>query len=83
MAVKNDSATLARAIRELGINVPIYTTRVVGGRLELYCYGGQLLYWPARAPTRAACTASTQKGHPCRNPALDGTDPLRCRTHNV
>ena len=45
-AVKNTTATRQRAIRELGINVPIYRTRIVGGRLELHCYGGQVLLWP-------------------------------------
>ncbi|MFC2031569.1 hypothetical protein ACFLWA_12690 [Chloroflexota bacterium] len=45
--IKNDKATRDKAIADLGINVPIYRTRVVGGRLELFCYGGRVLFWPA------------------------------------
>ena len=44
--VRNDERTRTRAIRELGINVPIYRTRVVGNRLELFVYPGIALYWP-------------------------------------
>ena len=46
--VIDDLETRALAIQELGINVPIYRTRVVGDRLELHCYGGQVLLWPAK-----------------------------------
>ena len=48
-AITDTTATRARAIRELGIDVPVYRTRVVGGRLELHCYGGQVFLWPAHA----------------------------------
>jgi hypothetical protein len=48
--VRNDARTRARAIRELGIDVPVYTTRVVGDRLELALYGGSVVYWPPEAP---------------------------------
>lgn len=48
--VRNDARTRARAIKDLGINVPIYTTRVVGGRLELSLYGGDVVYWPPEEP---------------------------------
>ena len=41
--------TIAQALRELGINKPFYTARVVGGRLELILYGGEVVYWPAAA----------------------------------
>ena len=47
-AIKNTAANRAKAIRELQIDVPIYRTRVVGGRLELHCYGGQVLLWPPK-----------------------------------
>jgi hypothetical protein len=40
-------ATIKQALDELGINVPYYTARVVGGRLELALYGGRVVYWPA------------------------------------
>lgn len=44
--IRNDARTRARAIKDLGIDVPIYTTRVVGNRLELSLYGGSVVYWP-------------------------------------
>ena len=46
--ITDTTATRARAIRELGITVPVYRTRVVGGRLELHCYGGQVFLWPPK-----------------------------------
>ena len=39
-------ANIARALKELGINKPYYRARVVGGRLELLLYGGDIVYWP-------------------------------------
>lgn len=36
-----------RALKELDINKPYYTARVVGGRLELRLYGGDVVLWPA------------------------------------
>jgi hypothetical protein len=33
-------AELAHIIAELGLDVPVYKTRAVGGRLELYLYSG-------------------------------------------
>ena len=43
----------AKAIKALGINVPIYTTRIVGGRMELTLYGGRIVYYPDPPPTKA------------------------------
>jgi hypothetical protein len=40
---------IRQALDELGINVPYYTARVVGGRLELRLYGGSVVYWPEAA----------------------------------
>ena len=54
--IRNDPKTRARAVRELGINVPIMVSRVVGGRLQLKLYGGQVLYWPAKAPVKGKAT---------------------------
>ena len=39
-------ANIQRALEDLGINRPYYTARVVGGRLELRLYGGDVVYWP-------------------------------------
>lgn len=45
--------TIRQALDELGINRPFYTCRVVGNRLELALYGGDLVYWPPKpAPKR-------------------------------
>jgi hypothetical protein len=41
-------ANIARALDELGIDKPYYVCRVVGGRLELTLYGGEVVYWPPR-----------------------------------
>ena len=48
--VKADGATIRQALEELGINRPYYTCRVVGGRLELVLYGGDVVTWPQPAP---------------------------------
>jgi len=52
--VRNDERTRKRAIRELGINVPIYKSRVVGGRLELTIYPGRKVYWPPEPEEEAS-----------------------------
>jgi hypothetical protein len=41
-----DKHTVARAILELHINVPVYSALVVGDRIELRLYGGKVAYWP-------------------------------------
>ena len=80
--VADDDATRARDIHDLGINVPIYRTRIVGDRLELHCYGGQVLYWPHPPPSMPIpCAATTKAGRPCRQSAILCSDPPRCLTH--
>ena len=44
-------ANIKRALRELGINRPYYRARVVGGRLELCLYGGDVVFWPPKEET--------------------------------
>jgi hypothetical protein len=44
--IRNTKANRERAIRELGINVPYYSCRLVGDRLEFHLYGGRLVCWP-------------------------------------
>ena len=46
-------ANIKRALEELGINRPYYRARVVGGRLELCLYGGDVVFWPAAASPEA------------------------------
>jgi hypothetical protein len=41
--------TVRQALDELGINRPYYCCRVVGSRLELTLYGGDVVYWPPKA----------------------------------
>jgi hypothetical protein len=36
---------IKQAVKELGINVPVMATRMVGNRLELYLYGGRVVFW--------------------------------------
>ena len=47
-----DGSLLQQAIRELGIDRPILMSRLVGNRLELTLYGGDLVYWPPAKPRR-------------------------------
>ena len=44
-------AHLPRALQDLGINRPYYSARVVGNRIELHLYGGDVVYWPPKAPS--------------------------------
>jgi hypothetical protein len=47
----DEIALIAKAVKELGINRPIMSHRVVGDRLELHLYGGDTLtYAIAEAP---------------------------------
>ena len=39
--------TIRQALDELGIDRPYTVARVVGGRLELTLYGGDVVTWPA------------------------------------
>jgi hypothetical protein len=45
-----DGPTIARAILDLHIDVPVFNARVVGDRLELRLFGGKVAYWPAPPP---------------------------------
>lgn len=36
---------IKKAVSELGINVPVMASRMVGNRLELYLYGGSIVTW--------------------------------------
>jgi hypothetical protein len=44
--VQADAATIRQALDDLGINRPYTGCRVVGGRLELTLYGGDVVTWP-------------------------------------
>jgi hypothetical protein len=44
--ITKSKTNIARAIKDLGLNVPYYDVRLVGNRLEFHCYGGLTLYWP-------------------------------------
>lgn len=39
-------ANITRALKDLALDVPYYTCRLVGNRLEFRLYGGQVVYWP-------------------------------------
>ena len=41
-----------KAVEELEIDVPVQAVRMVGNRLELYLYGGQVVSWTAPAAAR-------------------------------
>jgi hypothetical protein len=45
-ALVADGPTIARAILDLHLDVPVYNARVVGDRLELRLFGGKVAYWP-------------------------------------
>jgi hypothetical protein len=47
--IQADDETINKAIKELAINRPFYTCRVVGNRLEFSLYGGDLVFWPPAA----------------------------------
>ena len=40
------AATIRQALDELGIDKPYFECKVVGSRLELTLYGGDVVYWP-------------------------------------
>ena len=46
--VTASQANIKRALQDLGITVPFYRARVVGNRLELSLYGGDVVYWPPK-----------------------------------
>ena len=45
-AIKADAETIRQALDELGIDRPYLACRVVGNRLELTLYGGDVVTWP-------------------------------------
>ena len=49
--VTPSKTNIAKALKDLGIDKPYYTARVVGGRLELRLYGGEVVFWPANVET--------------------------------
>ena len=44
--------TIRQALDDLGINRPYYSCRVVGNRLELTLYGGDVVTWPPAPATK-------------------------------
>ena len=50
--VQADAATIRQALEELGIDRPYMACRVVGNRLELTLYGGDVVTWPPQATRR-------------------------------
>ena len=46
------AATIRQALDELGIDKPYFECKVVGGRIELTLYGGDVVIWPPKT-TRA------------------------------
>ena len=45
------AVTIRQALEELGIDNPYFTCKVVGSRLELTLYGGDVVYWPLETST--------------------------------
>lgn len=54
MTEKEKEELTKKAIEELGIDKPIMATRMVGGKLELFLYGGEVAsYQPAGVVEKA------------------------------
>ena len=51
-AITADDATIKKALADLGIDRPCMACRVVGARLELTLYGGDVVTWPPQATRR-------------------------------
>lgn len=63
MSKTEENELIQRAIRQLGIDVPVLATRVVGNRLELYLYGGRVeVYQYAQAEASHKARTGSQKG---------------------
>ena len=45
-ATEADPETIAKALAELGIDRPYMQARMVGSRIELSLYGGDVVFWP-------------------------------------
>ncbi len=58
-----DHVLLFKAIHALQIDVPVLAYRIVGNRIELHLYGGQVKTWelPAESPTLADAPSSPPK----------------------
>ena len=56
-AIKADAATIRQALDDLAINRPYYSARVVGNRLELRLYGGDVVTWPEVSPEASKDTS--------------------------
>ena len=41
--------TVEQAVKALGIDVPVMACRMVGDRMELHLYGGQVVFYPQEA----------------------------------
>lgn len=60
MAKKDE--LIKAAIGELGINKPIMATKMVGGRLDLYLYGGEVVsYQPTASKKKPAVKTEAAK----------------------
>lgn len=57
-------ADLPQALDELEINVPYYDARLVGGRIELHLYGGQVATWPPPSPVSPSPVSPPPKPDP-------------------
>jgi len=45
--IRKTKATITRALADLALDLPYYTCRLVGNRLEFRFYGGKIAHWPA------------------------------------
>jgi hypothetical protein len=63
-----DGRTVARAILELHLDVPIYHAEVVGDHLVLYCFGGRTVAW--RPGNKAEVEARAKAEGGSSSPAL-------------
>lgn len=73
--VRNDATTRARALHELGVDVPYYACRLVRNRLEFHLYGGRVVTWAPPAPKRRSQPRARPKPEPEAEPqAAPGAD---------
>jgi len=62
---------LKQIAKELDIDKPIMSCRVVGSRVEVWLTGGDMLYWP-KEPTPEKPTPDTTPDKPTPSPSLKG-----------
>jgi hypothetical protein len=60
---------LLLAMHELKIDVPVMDYRIVGDRIELYLYGGQVLSWEPPAEEPVQLTSKSPKVQKARSDA--------------